>query len=55
MIPQNDPAFKARRQLAVVDQNYDKDYPSEESQSSPGDVMVTRKYNQRKNHGIEKF
>jgi hypothetical protein len=41
------PVFTARRQLAAIDWNYHKDLPANELDSRPGEVMVSRKYNQR--------
>ncbi len=39
--------FTARRQLAAIDWNYHKDLPANELDSRPGEVMASRKYNQR--------
>lgn len=41
------PVFRARKQLAAIDWNYHKDLPADESKQRPGEVRVTRKYNQR--------
>lgn len=39
--------YKARKQLAAIDWNYHKDLPACQSNTCHGEVMVTRKYNQR--------
>ena len=39
--------FTARKQLAAIDWNFHKDVAAAESKADPGEVMVTRKYNQR--------
>ena len=41
------PVFKARKQLTAIDWNSHKDMPANECENRPGEVMVTRKYNQR--------
>lgn len=41
------PVYKARKQLAAIDWNYHKDLPACQSNAYHGEVMVTRKYNQR--------
>ena len=41
------PVFTARKQLAAIDWNYHKDLLANESDTHPGEVMVSRKYNQR--------
>ena len=42
------PVYKARKQLAAVDWSYHKDLPPCTSSTHDGEIMVTRKYNQRK-------
>jgi hypothetical protein len=42
------PVFTVRKQsLAAIDWNYYKDLPGNELDSRPGELMVSRKYNQR--------
>ena len=41
------PLYKARKQLVVIDWNYHKDLPPCTSSTHDGEIMVTRKYNQR--------
>ncbi len=39
--------FTGRRQLTAIDWNYHKHLPANKLDSRPGEVMVSRKYNQR--------
>ena len=41
------PVFTAKKQLSAIDWNYHKDLPVNESNTHPGKVTVSRKYNQR--------